>query len=409
MLGRFQQLIVRDAAPEEEGEPRRELDIADAMGAGGCRAARILLDAKQEFRRHEKRLERLFDAVIEIAVAASAFVKREQWLDVCRRDRSPKCPVQQRRQDRTRARRFILRARRPADEDPGATRRLSACRWIVRPADGDVVHLDACAALRQLEQFQPRAVQPQIHADLRRGWRSARRLVFVLRRVLQERHAQRAQTGFDRQPHFEPASVIGLNASGRDANLVFRVERKVVLEGKAASRTKRQIVAHPFIPPGQAELRVSRWLELLHDRLHLDVADRQPADLSGGRQIPLEQRRRRRQHVGDVVEAVAGVVYRQPRSRFDVEREQIANCVAVFSSIEPVDGRPAGIRMCRRVLVEGALEPRRERGRCRRVRPRLSSGRHLTASHLAQHALQHVGMVARPGEIDGAQRDAGRS
>ena len=59
-------------------------------------------------------------------------------------------------------------------------------------------------------------------------------------------------------------------------------------------------------------------------------------------------------------------------------------------------------------LVEGALEPRGERGRRRRVRTRLSRGRHLPASHLAEHALQHVGVVARLGEIDRAQRDAGR-
>ena len=58
----LQQLVVRNAAPEEERQPRRELEVADAIGRAGRRRSRIALDAEDELRRRENPLERRFDA-----------------------------------------------------------------------------------------------------------------------------------------------------------------------------------------------------------------------------------------------------------------------------------------------------------------------------------------------------------
>jgi hypothetical protein len=45
-LGREQQLVVGDAAPEKEREPRRELDVVDALHGARRGAGRILLHAE---------------------------------------------------------------------------------------------------------------------------------------------------------------------------------------------------------------------------------------------------------------------------------------------------------------------------------------------------------------------------
>jgi hypothetical protein len=48
-----QKLLVRDAAPDEERQPRRELEIADAIGSAASDVGGILLRPIQEPRMHE--------------------------------------------------------------------------------------------------------------------------------------------------------------------------------------------------------------------------------------------------------------------------------------------------------------------------------------------------------------------
>ena len=59
------------------------------------------------------------------------------------------------------------------------------------------------------------------------------------------------------------------------------------------------------------------------------VTDRERADLRS-RRVSFLERRRHAEHVGDVVEAVRGIVRRQERRRIDVERQQIADGVRVL-------------------------------------------------------------------------------
>jgi len=66
----------------------------------------------------------------------------------------------------------------------------------------------------------------------------------------------------------------------------------------------------------------------------------------------LEQRRREFAH-RDVVESVAGLVGWQQRRHVDVDREQVADGIAVLGARESPDRRRAsGTRMSRRGAVE---------------------------------------------------------
>ncbi len=164
VLREIEQPIVGDRAPEKERKPRRELDIADALhAAAGVR--RIVLDAEQEFRRHEERFERLLDPGVEVTRMPAALVEREQRRDVGRRHRPAKGAMDKRRQDGARARRFVARGSWTAHENPFAARGVAAAGDGVRSADRDLGDLaQVGGALRQCELLQPGAVEPQIHS-----------------------------------------------------------------------------------------------------------------------------------------------------------------------------------------------------------------------------------------------------
>ena len=64
-----EQLVVGNAPPQEERQPRGQLEIADPVGGAGRGAGRLALDAEQELRRRQQRLERPLDAGVEVALA----------------------------------------------------------------------------------------------------------------------------------------------------------------------------------------------------------------------------------------------------------------------------------------------------------------------------------------------------
>ncbi len=110
---------------------------------------------------------------------------------------------------------------------------------------------------------------------------------------------------------------------------------------EAAARAERQ--AFDVLHLGGVPAHVKG----LRARANRGAADRERADLAGRRQIAFEQRRRRAEHVGDVVEAVARIVGGQQRRRIDVQRQQIADRVRVLRPVEAMDQRSAGIRLAR--------------------------------------------------------------
>src|SRR5205085_7296204 len=88
-----------------------------------------------------------------------------------------------------------------------------------------------------------------------------------------------------------------------------------------------------------------------------DVADRAASYQLGDGHVPLEERRGDRKDVGVVVETVPGIVDREQRSRIDVQRQQVANRIAVLGAIEAVYGGPAGVRVGSGSVVELRFKP----------------------------------------------------
>ena len=96
-------------------------------------------------------------------------------------------------------------------------------------------------------------------------------------------------------------------------------------------------------------------------RARVRVADGEPADPRGRRDVARQQRRRHAERARDVVEAGARVVAGQERRRVDGHVEQVAHGVRVLGAVQAVQRRRAGIRRCARGRVERVLEPAHER------------------------------------------------
>src|SRR5206468_2871772 len=78
LAGEVEQFVVRDTAPEEEGETGSQFVVVDPVNRAALDIGRVALDAEEKARRDEHGTERLLDAAVKIALGASALVKREQ-------------------------------------------------------------------------------------------------------------------------------------------------------------------------------------------------------------------------------------------------------------------------------------------------------------------------------------------
>jgi hypothetical protein len=93
------QLVVRDAAPEEERQTGGQLEIADVVRAVRLKVLWIPLDAEQELRAHEQASERHLDPRREVPRGPAFVVEAEQQLEVRVGDRPPICPTSQGREN----------------------------------------------------------------------------------------------------------------------------------------------------------------------------------------------------------------------------------------------------------------------------------------------------------------------
>ena len=79
----LEQIVVRNAAPQEERQPRRQREIRQAVRGAGSDARRIGLDAQQELRTGEDAAQRHVDAAVEGAgLLAPAREEVEQHLQI---------------------------------------------------------------------------------------------------------------------------------------------------------------------------------------------------------------------------------------------------------------------------------------------------------------------------------------
>ena len=84
LAGNLQQLIVGNAAPQKERQPRRELEIADPVDGSRGHVVRIALDAEDELRAGQHPLKGDLDALFEVSVAPAHLVELEQPVDIRR-------------------------------------------------------------------------------------------------------------------------------------------------------------------------------------------------------------------------------------------------------------------------------------------------------------------------------------
>lgn len=124
-------------------------------------------------------------------------------------------------------------------------------------------------------------------------------------------------------------------------------------------------------------------------------ADRKPADGAGGIEIRLDEHRRQRLCIGDIVEVGAQLVERQPVGRVDGERQEIVDGATVLGTIEPLESPAAGVWRNGRRLVESVLQRLDQPEEHRVVRTSLAGWRHHPGPELADHPLGDLGLIGR--------------
>ena len=188
----------------------------------------------------------------------------------------------------------------------------------------------------------------------------------------------------------------------RHLELVFTVGGEHVVDDHAAARAERRALdAVPRVLRHVRRIRVGRV-----DRRRALVADRHAADVGRRIQIRLEQRRRQRLFVGDVVEVRAHRVERQPLAGIDFEIEQVLHRARVLGTVEPLEGAAARIRIRFRVRVDGGLERADEALIRGGLGSRHARRRHHARLQLADHALGDVCVLAGLRDVERGQREA---
>ena len=132
-------------------------------------------------------------------------------------------------------------------------------------------------------------------------------------------------------------------------------------------------------------------------RLRLGSVDGGARDAIGGDQVLLQERRREREHVAVVVEAVAGVVLREVLGQAQIDSEQVAHRVVVFGAVQAASGDAAGVGGCRaRRARKGGLDPAAH-GRDLVVRERRERrGRHHPRANLLDRPSTRCGRPSAP-------------
>ena len=138
------------------------------------------------------------------------------------------------------------------------------------------------------------------------------------------------------------------------------------------------------------------------------IANGKAGDLPRGRKIALHQRGRHAEDIRDVVESVRFFVGRQERGDVHVERQQIADRVAVLRTVEAMQDGPAGLGMSGGGAVDRRLELRRETGQCRFLRSRHAHRRHQAAANLADHLFPDLGALRGVSGVERIERQSAR-
>ncbi len=182
-----------------------------------------------------------------------------------------------------------------------------------------------------------------------------------------------------------------------------------------ATGKSRRIAMPPRDPSGRSSLCRSSCITCrgisnrLDRRTRRRQTGREPRDLASHRHVALQVGGRNREDIGEIVEAaVRGVVSGQQRFHVEVEREQVANRVAVFGAIEAMDrGDPAGIRSGRPRPIDVVLQRGRHRVIGGGIGTRPSGRRHRPGSKLGDHLFPDLRIRAGPCHVQVVERKSG--
>jgi hypothetical protein len=394
---RLEQLVVRDAAPQEERQARGELEIADAVSVAGSKGYAIALDSEQEFGIDQHALDNRLDAGVESAVAG-AIVEAEQRSDVALLGRPPERAAGKRRRDLRRTARLVLRRARMAREQPPPARRVSWALWVERPFQFDRAHAagaKADVANRQMRWRQTLGhCRPSDQRDAnqpRAGLGCEARGEHRIRGAFggrPRRPGREQRDPFAVQPHVDLLACSTSGASLQpNAHHVLGIERNLITKRQTAARAERQFLVDAVVLRQQPRDR-----KRLDDRARRRGTDDHSRDTPRREQISIHQTRGHGERPGVVVEAVALIVGGQQRPRIDLHGKEIADRVRIFHPVQAVQGRTTRVRPARRRFVERRLQPCSGIGDRRGIGSRRSWRRHCSRAQLgrAGHLSQIV-------------------
>ena len=282
-LGRGQQRLVGDAAPQKEGQARGQLPVAEAVGGARPRVRRIELEAEEELRAGQQPPQRGLDARLEPAARPTGLVEADELPHVGVRRQAAVGAPRQRREDPLRTGGFGyfgsfgyfggFGGGRPAGEDAPAGRGVAAPgggqgaghddaadrrqpghrvrRGIAaeqRPGQalGDAEALDREGRGEGVRAGRQRRAQHQVVVGGQGGRLAVVDLLPVQVRPAVERE-QAHPPAVDGQLQLvrlvEAAHVVALAPLQADADLVLAVHREVVRHAQAAARPERHPLA----------------------------------------------------------------------------------------------------------------------------------------------------------------------
>jgi hypothetical protein len=187
----------------------------------------------------------------------------------------------------------------------------------------------------------------------------------------------------------------GRGSGARTAS--YHAEGVLALGRKAIQRVHgvREAQARRVVRGGRLFDRLhgpGAWLPAHQRRLHGRHAEnRRARHALGGHEVSLHQYGRQREHVGDVVEPVPGVVLGEIIGRREVYAEQIADRVVVLGPIEAANRDTARVCWGRQIgAYDLRVHPRGDQPHFSGGRARLVFRRHLASPDLEQHVLPRV-------------------
>ncbi len=79
--GKTQQLIIRNTAPQEERQARRQFDVADCIDGTGRQIGRLVFNLIQEARVHQQAGNAVLDAHLKTIECSPLVIEGQQFTD----------------------------------------------------------------------------------------------------------------------------------------------------------------------------------------------------------------------------------------------------------------------------------------------------------------------------------------